>query len=191
MIKTAIIIDDEEAGIANMERLLNYCDDIKVVAKSKYPEQAIELITEKKPDILFLDVEMPRMSGFEVLEITRNQGLNPIVIFTTGYNQYAIKAIKAQAFDYLLKPIVLDELKETISRLSSQNIIGQRFNSDITHTLSPRELEILELLAKGQTSKEIAEKLFISKTTVDTHRRNLLEKTECRSTSELLLKVLA
>lgn len=190
MIKTAIIIDDEEAGIANMERLLSYCDDIKVVAKSRNPEQAVELITEKKPDILFLDVEMPRMSGFEVLEITRNQGLNPIVIFTTGYNQYAIKAIKAQAFDYLLKPIVLDELKETIARLSSQNIIGQRFNSDITDTLSPRELEILELLAKGKTSKEIAENLFISKTTVDTHRRNLLEKTGCRSTSELLLKVL-
>ncbi len=188
--KTAIIIDDEEAGIANMERLLGYCDDIKVVAKTKNPEKAVELITEKKPDILFLDVEMPRMSGFEVLEITRNQGLNPVVIFTTGYNQYAIKAIKAQAFDYLLKPIVLDELKETIARLSEHIPGFQRFNSEITNNLSPREIEILEMLIQGKTSKEIAEILFISKTTVDTHRRNLLEKTNCRSTSELLLKVL-
>ncbi len=189
MIKTAIIVDDEEAGIANMERLLGYCNDIKVVATSKVPEDAVELITEKKPDILFLDVEMPRMSGFEVLEITRNQGLNPIVIFTTGYNQYAIKAIKAQAFDYLLKPIVLDELKETLARLSNNSIIGHRFNSSIASLLSPREIEILEMVITGKTSKEIASELFISKTTVDTHRRNVLEKTDCRSTSELLLKV--
>lgn len=187
MIKTAIIIDDEEAGLENMERLLGLCDEIEVVAKTKIPEEAVSLITDKKPDIIFLDVEMPRMSGFEVLEITRNQGLNPIVIFTTGYNQYAIKA---QAFDYLLKPIVLDELKETLSRLSNNSIIGHRLNSSIASLLSPREIEILELVIQGKTSKEIAEKLFISKTTVDTHRRNLLEKTGCRSTSELLMRVM-
>lgn len=191
MVKTAIIVDDEEAGIANMERLLGYCSDIEVVASTQVPEEAIELITINKPDILFLDVEMPRMSGFEVLEITRNQGLSPIVIFTTGYNQYAIKAIKAQAFDYLLKPIVLDELKETISRLSNTNIIGHRVNADITNLLSPREIEILEMVIQGKTSKEIAAELFISKTTVDTHRRNVLDKTGCRSTSELLMKVIS
>ena len=190
MIKTAIIVDDEEAGLENMERLLGLCDEIEVVAKTKIPEEAVSLITDKKPDIIFLDVEMPRMSGFDVLEITRNQGLNPIVIFTTGYNQYAIKAIKAQAFDYLLKPIVLDELKETLSRLSNNSIIGHRLNSSIASLLSPREIEILELVIQGKTSKEIAEKLFISKTTVDTHRRNLLEKTGCRSTSELLMRVM-
>ncbi|NQU32223.1 MAG: response regulator transcription factor [Bacteroidetes bacterium] len=190
MIKTAIIVDDEEAGLENMERLLGLCDEIEVVAKTKIPEEAVNLITDKKPDIIFLDVEMPRMSGFEVLEITRNQGLNPIVIFTTGYNQYAIKAIKAQAFDYLLKPIVLDELKETLSRLSNNSIIGHRLNSSIASLLSPREIEILELVIQGKTSKEIAEELFISKTTVDTHRRNLLEKTGCRSTSELLMRVM-
>ncbi len=190
MVKTAIIVDDEEAGLGNMERLLGLCDDIEVIAKTKVPEEAVGLITDKKPDILFLDVEMPRMSGFEVLEITRNQGLNPIVIFTTGYNQYAIKAIKAQAFDYLLKPIVLDELKETLSRLSNNSIIGHRLNTSVASLLSPREIEVLEMVVQGRTSKEIAEELFISKTTVDTHRRNLLEKTGCRSTSELLMRVM-
>ena len=188
--RTAIIVDDEEAGLANMERLLGYCEDINVVARTKDPEKAVSLITEHKPDILFLDVEMPRMSGFEVLEITRNQGLSPVVIFTTGYNQYAIKAIKAQAFDYLLKPIVLDELKETLKRLSNNSNKEHGINSEIKNMLSPREIEILELVVLGKTSKEIDETLFISKTTVDTHRRNLLEKTGCRSTSELLLKVI-
>jgi len=190
MSKTAIIVDDEQAGCDNLERLLGYCKEIEIVAITKIPEKAIELITEKKPDILFLDVEMPRMSGFEVLEITRNQGLNPIVIFTTAYNQYAIKAIKTQAFDYLLKPIVLDELKETLSRLSNNCFSSQHLNSSIISLLSPREIEILEMVTQGKTSKEIAAELFISKTTVDTHRRNILEKTGARSTSELLMKVM-
>ncbi len=106
---------------------------------------------------------MPRMSGFEVLEITRNQGLNPIVIFTTGYNQYAIKAIKAQAFDFLLKPIILDELKDTLKRLSKINVNGQLYNMGIANLLSKRELEVLEMIVKGKTSKEIAKKLYISK----------------------------
>lgn len=190
MLRTAIIVDDEEAGLANMERLLGYCEDISIVGRTKNPEKAVFLITEHKPDILFLDVEMPRMSGFEVLEITRNQGLNPIVIFTTGYDQYAIKAIKAQAFDYLLKPIVLDELKETLERISNNTIKERGISNEVKNLLSPREIEILELVVQGKTSKEIAETLFISKTTVDTHRRNLLDKTGCRSTSELLLKVI-
>lgn len=190
MIKTAIIVDDEQAGCDNLERLLGYCKEIEIVATTKIPERAVELITEKKPDILFLDVEMPRMSGFEVLEITRNQGLNPIVIFTTAYNQYAIKAIKAQAFDYLLKPIVLDELKDTLSRLSNNCFSSQHLNSNVLNLLSPREIEILEMVTQGKTSKEIALELFISKTTVDTHRRNILEKTGSRSTSELLVKVM-
>lgn len=190
MRKTAIIVDDEQAGCENLERLLGYCEGIEIVATTKVPERAIELITEKKPDILFLDVEMPRMSGFEVLEITRNQGLNPVVIFTTGYNQYAIKAIKAQAFDFLLKPIILDELKDTLRRLSKVNINGQLFNSGIANLLSKRELEVLEMVVQGKTSKEIAEELFISKTTVDTHRGHILEKTGSRSTSELMMKVM-
>ena len=190
MLRTAIIVDDEEAGLANMERLLGYCEDISIVGRTKNPEKAVTLITEYKPDILFLDVEMPRMSGFEVLEITRNQGLNPIVIFTTGYDQYAIKAIKAQAFDYLLKPIVLDELKETLDRISNNTTKERELSNEVKNLLSPREIEILELVVQGKTSKEIAETLFISKTTVDTHRRNLLDKTGCRSPSELLLKVI-
>ncbi len=190
MIRTAIIVDDEEAGLANLERILGYCENVEIVGKTKIPEEAVTLITDKKPDIIFLDVEMTRMSGFEVLEITRNQGLNPIVIFTTGYDQYAIKAIKAQAFDYLLKPIVLDELKETLGRLTKHNNEGHKISGEVLSILSPREIQVLEMILQGNTSREIAESLFISKTTVDTHRRNLLEKTGCRNTSELLLKAI-
>ncbi len=186
MTKTAIIVDNEQAEGDYLERLLGFCENIKVVAKTGIPEKALELLTEKKPDILFLDVEMPRMSGFEVLEITRNQGLNPIVIFTTRHSQYAIKCIKEQVFDYLLKPIILDELKQTLKRLGT-GICKSRLSPSITNLLSTRETEILEMITQGKTSKEIGLELFISKTTVDTHRRNILEKTGVRRIVELLI----
>lgn len=188
MTKTAIIIDDEQAGRDHLERLLKSCEGIEVIAIIGIPEEAIEIITNKKPDILFLDIEMPRMSGFEILEITRNQGLYPKVVFTTGYSQYAIKAIKEQAFDYLLKPIILEELKETLKRLFNDKIGNNNLlKSSITKLLSPREIEIIEMIILGKTSKEIGEELFISKTTVDTHRRNILEKTGARRLTELMM----
>lgn len=186
MIKTAIIVDDEQSGSEHLERLLGFCKDIEVIANVHIPEDAIEIITYEKPDIVFLDIEMPRMSGFEVLEIIRNQGINPIVVFTTGYSQYTIKAIKAQAFDYLLKPIILDELKETLHRLSYNGIKSLCNKSHLTKHLSPRENIILDSVTLGKTSREIGKELFISKTTVDTHRRNILEKTGAKSTTELL-----
>jgi len=191
MNNTAILIDDEVDGLGYLERLIGFCEDIQVVAKTVIPEEGIELILELKPDILFLDVEMPRISGFELLEIIRDQGVNPVVIFTTGYSQYAIKAIKAKAFDYLLKPIVFDELKETLRKIEEdkkeKNI---NISNAITDLLSPRETEVLDYIIKGMTSKEIANALFISKTTVDTHRRNILDKTGLSNTTELLIKIL-
>ena len=189
MIKTAIIVDDEKLGLEHLERLIGLCDGVKVIGKTMIPEEAITMITEKKPDLLFLDIEMPRISGFEILEITHNQGLNPAVIFTTAYSQYAIKAVKAQAFDYLLKPIILDELKETLKRLINHNPIV--LNNEISARLSDRENEILLLLAQGKTSAEIARRLFITKSTVDTHRRNILQKTGAKSTMELLPQLLS
>lgn len=186
MTKTAIIVDDEQSGRDYLERLLGFCENVKVIAKTGIPEKALELITEKKPDILFLDVEMPRMSGFEVLKTTRNQGLNPTVIFTTGYSQYAIKCIKEQVFDYLLKPIIFDELKQTLKRLDSC-VNKSKLNPKIAGLLSKRETEILNMITEGKTSKEIGMELFISKTTVDTHRRNILEKTGARKIVELLI----
>ena len=187
MIKTAVIVDDEQAGRDHLERLLGFCREVKVIAKIGIPEEALEIITNLKPDLLFLDIEMPRISGFDIMEITRNQGLNPIIIFTTGYSQYAIKAIKEQAFDYLLKPIILDELKETIKRLAGNGVNNKQLKESISKLLSPREIEIINLIIHGRTSKEIGNELFISKTTVDTHRRNILEKTGAKRITELMM----
>ncbi len=184
MIK-CIIVDDERESGERMVQILDHFEEIEVIANENEPESAVKKILATKPDIVFLDVEMPRMSGFDVVnEIKKNNG-NPLFVFVTAYDQYAIKAIKKGAFDYLLKPVDIDELKETIElykKNSSTEYIKKKQDS---YNLTKREKEIISLLVNGKTSKEIANELFISKNTVDTHRRNILEKTGLRSTVEL------
>lgn len=189
-----IICDDEKDALDRTESLLSKLDSINVVAKYQDPEEAIKQIPCFDCDIVFIDVEMPRKTGFDVIKELREQNINPTFIFVTGYNQYAIKAIRAAAFDYLLKPIDIDELKETIDRYRVDR--EERNNKDIPqrlieeYSLTPREIEILKLISDGKTSQQIAEQLFISKTTVDTHRRNILEKTQMKSINDLINQLL-
>jgi two-component system LytT family response regulator len=118
--KTAIIIDDEWKGrMALSQKLNDYCSDVRLIGEAENGEEGIKLIERLKPDIVFLDIEMPRMDGFDML--LRVPQKNFDVIFTTAYDQYAIKAIKYAAFDYLLKPIDIEELKIAVSKSNAQN----------------------------------------------------------------------
>ena len=113
---TAIIIDDEENGrIALKQKLKDYCPTVKVIAEAENGLEGMEMIQQFQPQLVFLDIEMPGMDGFEMLINIPDKKFH--LVFTTAYDQYAIKAIKYAAFDYLLKPIDIDELKETIERL--------------------------------------------------------------------------
>lgn len=183
---TCILIDDELNVRKRLENLLLKFENIQVLASEGMPEKGIQLIEELKPDIVFIDVEMPRMSGFDVVKTIRKNEHSPCFIFVTAYNQYAIKAIKNEAFDYLLKPVDIDELAESIKRYALNK--NNSLDHQETVQLSSREIEILKMLKKDMTSREIAAKLHISKTTVDTHRRNILEKTGAKSTKDLIEK---
>lgn len=120
MMKTAIIIDDEIRGrIALSEKIKSYCSDIRILAEAANGPDGFLAIEKHKPDIVFLDIEMPGMSGFDLLNKFPIKDFH--VVFTTAYDQYAIKAIKYAAFDYLLKPIDVEELKETVAKLSNLN----------------------------------------------------------------------
>lgn len=172
--------------------MLLKCENISVLSNEGEPEHAIEKVLELKPDIVFIDVEMPRMNGFDVVKAIRDKQFYPTFIFVTAYQQYAIKAIKHAAFDYILKPIDIDELRESIeryllTRFPKENITDLPFLS----CLCAREKEILKYVIKGLSSKEIADRLFISKATVDTHRRNILEKTGTSKLSDLIIKALS
>ena len=110
---TAILIDDEAKGrLALREKLSAYCPQVQVLAEASNGQDALLLIQQHNPQLIFLDIEMPRMNGFEMLNGLPEKNFH--VIFTTAYDQYAIKAIKYAAFDYLLKPIDIEELKTAV-----------------------------------------------------------------------------
>lgn len=114
MIK-AIIVDDEARGRQGLANLIKeYCPDVEVLALCESAREALQKIPELKPELLFLDVEMPEMSGFDLLEQLPSHDFD--VIFTTAHSEHAIKAIKFSALDYLLKPIDGDELKEAVDK---------------------------------------------------------------------------
>ncbi len=118
---TAVIIDDEQNGrIALSEKLKLFCPEVRVVAEAENGIKGLEIIHKYKPELIFLDVEMPQMNGFEML--SRLTGRRGHVIFTTAYNQYAIKAIKHAAIDYLLKPIDIEELKLSVKKIGDMGL---------------------------------------------------------------------
>lgn len=178
------IVDDQIDSIERLESLLKQCCNIQSLGSNTMPLLALEEIYNLKPQLVFVDVEMPELTGFELINRIREKGISPKFIFTTGYSQYAIKAIKAGAFDYLLKPIDLDELKQMLERRTNCNGLKTNFKG---FDLSKREKEILELILQGNTSQQIADELFISKNTVDTHRRNILDKNNLKNMHELVL----
>lgn len=112
----AVIVDDEKNALDVLRMQLNaYCPEIEIVSASVGGKQGITDILQYKPDLVFMDIEMPLINGFDVLEATRH--LNYKVIFTTAYDQFAIKAFKYSAVDYLLKPIDIEELKSAVKKL--------------------------------------------------------------------------
>lgn len=111
-----ILIDDERNALEMMEWLLKtYCPEVEIVAMCNSAQQGIEAIREHKPDVVFLDIEMPRMNGFDMLE--QFDKLTFDVVFCTAYDQFAIRAFKYSALNYLLKPVDPDDLKATIARI--------------------------------------------------------------------------
>jgi two-component system, LytTR family, response regulator len=121
----ALIIDDERLARTELKRLLTPFKEIKVVGEAVNADDALEKIQQLKPDLLFLDVQMPGKTGFEMLEELDSV---PIVIFVTAYDEYALKAFEYNALDYLLKPIEPKRLEETVNKLiekKRKKIIGE------------------------------------------------------------------
>ena len=116
----AVIVDDEIKALQSLSwELTNFSDEINVGASFTDPFEALHYLENHTPDCLFLDIEMPSMDGFQFIQKLKNKDF-PVVI-TTAYNQYAIKALKNEAIDYLLKPIDTDDLKDTIVKIKKYN----------------------------------------------------------------------
>jgi two-component system LytT family response regulator len=110
-----MLIDDEDIARRGLRIRLERAGDIEVVAECPNGQEAIAAIIRKKPDLVFLDIQMPQLSGFQVIEALP-AALCPYVVFVTAYDQYAIRAFAVHALDYLLKPVDDDRLAETLRR---------------------------------------------------------------------------
>jgi two-component system, LytTR family, response regulator len=122
----AVIVDDESAAIKNLESLLSSCQNIHILATTTKPLEALSLLVIHQPDVLFLDIQMPSRSGFEVVSDLHQAGLYPEIVFVTGFDTFAIEAIKLSVFDYLVKPVEPDELTKTLNRLTGKKLESER-----------------------------------------------------------------
>ncbi len=144
----ALIIDDEKPARDKLLMLVqqHFAGRISVIAQCEDGEQAVVAIAEHRPDLLFLDVEMPKLTGFDVLRKSDLQGIE--VIFTTAYDHYAIKAIKFAAVDYLLKPIDIDQLREAVDRVETKRGLAgnsermERMLEDVRSGITPDRLSV-------------------------------------------------
>ncbi|MBT3385846.1 MAG: response regulator transcription factor [Prolixibacteraceae bacterium] len=113
----SIIVDDEKHGRENLAGILNkYCPEVNLLGESNSVETAIPLIQSQNPDLVFLDIEMPKANGFQLLEYFKDFSFE--VIFVTAYDSYAIKAIRFSAADYILKPINFNHLKSAVEKVA-------------------------------------------------------------------------
>ena len=126
----AIIIDDEESNISSLRHKLNkHCENVEVIAECENAVDGITTIDSLKPDIVFLDIEMPVMNGFVMLQHLTYK--NFALVFVTAYNHYAIKAIRYSALDYLVKPIEIEDLQAAVARASEKKVSQRGMQIDI------------------------------------------------------------
>jgi two-component system LytT family response regulator len=129
-----IIIDDEADAIDVLESIIEInSQEYEIVAKTTNPIEGIELILKHKPDVVFLDIEMPELNGFQVLESISNIDFE--VIFATAYDNYAIKAIKENALDYILKPATIPEVMDALAKAKNKKSLGSNLNTNLKDLL--------------------------------------------------------
>lgn len=148
----AIIVDDEHLAREIIKKYLSNQDDIEIIAECSNGFDAIKEITEKKPDLVFLDIQMPKLNGFEMLELLDEQ---PAIIFTTAFDNYAIKAFEVNAVDYLLKPFSEERFNEALNkvveRIQQKSIDKEKVDKLIEH--KDKQTELLERVVVKDGSK--------------------------------------
>lgn len=190
-----IIAEDHQALIDGIKLSLENENDMEVVGEANDGEELIKLVDLKKPDVIITDIRMPKCDGITATRIIKKKHPSiQIVAFSMFDQAEAVKQMQdAGASGYIMKNSSLTKLIEAIRTVANHKTF---FDTDIvadkssgnndTIVLSKREKEILRLIGEGKTSNEISDMLFIGKTTVDTHRKNILKKLNIHGKSDLL-----
>lgn len=187
-----LLVDDHALVRAGIRALIEGKPDIEVIAETGGGDEALRLIEELRPGLVLLDITMPTINGFEVLEqITKQYPQTRVIILTVHEGtEYAMRALRAGAAGYLPKSAATIELEDAISAVSqggtylsheiSQKMLFEYAQAgtpqDLLASLTTRQREILKLIAEGQSTKEIGSNLNISVKTVESHRAKLAEK---------------
>jgi DNA-binding NarL/FixJ family response regulator len=202
------LVEDQTLVRQGIKSLLALAKDIEVVAEAVDGEDALRVIPEARPDVVLLDVRMPKKNGLEVLETLAAKGaLPPTIILTTfDDDQVVLDGVKAGAKGFLLKDVSLEELTgairsvaagETLIRFTAADRIlaGLRDRprvpaTDLPEALTERETEVLQLLAGGYSNREIAAALHVAEGTVKNHTSSILSKLGVRDRTRAVLKAL-
>jgi len=200
---TVVLADDHEIVRRGVRSLLQADGRYQVVAEASDGLAAVQAVDKHRPQLVFLDLSLPRLHGLEALRQIRIVSPQTKILVLSMHNDepYVIEALRAGASAYILKGSESDE----IVRATQEVLAGRRFlsgplsewaisalaiktpdSSDPYNTLSPREREVLQLAAEGMGNGEIAEKLFISARTAETHRANLMRKLSLQSATDLV-----
>jgi DNA-binding NarL/FixJ family response regulator len=201
-----VVVDDQELFRRGLTMLLNVEDDIEVVGEAGDGSTAADLAASAVPDVVLMDVRMPKQSGIEACQAIKDVAPNARIIMLTVSDEEVdlYDAVKNGASGYLLKDSSIDEVAQAVRLVADgQSLISpsmaiklldefkQMSRSDRTQVPSPRltdrELEVLRYVAQGLNNREIAKQLFISENTVKNHVRNILEKLQLHSRMEAVM----
>ncbi len=208
MKKIRVLIADDHAVLrAGLNRLLNAEPDVEVIGEAGDGEEAISKTVELAPDVLLLDITMPRLGGIDVIRMIKAKNLPVAILVLTMHEdeEYLRESLKAGALGYIPKKAAEAELISAIRAvfrgeiylypsmvkpLVQEAIYGNTVHDDLTYDsyklLSQREKEVLRLIAQGYTNQEIAERLFLSIKTVETYKARMMEKLSLTSRAELV-----
>ncbi|MBI4464793.1 MAG: response regulator transcription factor [Acidobacteria bacterium] len=201
-----LLADDHRIVRQGLRRILEEHPQIEVVAEASDGREAVQLAQEKKPDVVVMDIAMPHLNGMEATRqiLRRLPSTKVLVLSMYSDESYVVQVLEAGAKGYLLKDSADTELVQAvqavrngksffsplISKILLDEYVGQLQEKKITdryELLTEREREILQLIAEGKTSREIAELLNVSVSTVDTHRGHIMEKLDLHNPYEVVL----
>ncbi len=201
---TVILADDHPIVLDGLAQLFRLEEGLEVVARCRDGEETLRAVLELAPDVLVLDVRMPRMDGLEVLQAMSRQGIETqVVVLTAGIeDEQLLEAIRAGARGVVLKDmapqLLVDAVRAVLAggqwlerglggRALTRLLQRERGLVEISRRLTPRELEILRMVARGLRNRAIAEQLFITEGTVKVHLHNIYEKLGVDGRVELTL----
>lgn len=177
-----VIAEDQGMLLGAMQSLLNMEDDFEVVGIARNGEEAIKLVKELQPDICIMDIEMPIQTGLDAAEALLDSDCKIIILTTFARPGYFERARKAGVRGYLLKDSPIEELINSIRiimegrRIYAPELVDFVYEDDSENPLTNREIQVLELVAEGKKTKEVAEELYLSQGTVRNYISTILEK---------------